>query len=64
VAILQLAQSQQAPLDLIHATTQIEQFLNNGKRFEIANAEVKKLRDAAKIEYVGEFEKTKPAPKK
>ncbi len=64
VAVLQLTQSQQAPLDLVHANTQIEQFLANGKRFEVANAEVKKLRDTAKIEYVGEFEKTKPAPKK
>ena len=60
VSILQLAQSQNAPLDLVHATTQIEQFLTNGKRFETANAEVKKLRDAAKIEYVGEFQNTKP----
>ena len=61
VAILQLAQSQQAPLDLVHATTQIEQYLTNGKKFEVANAEVKKLRDAAKIEYLGDFEKSKPA---
>ncbi len=61
VAILQLAQSQQAPLDVQHATLQIEQYLGNGKRLEIANAEVKKLRDAAKIEYLGDFEKSKPA---
>ena len=61
VAILQLAQSQQAPLDLVHATTQIEQYLTNGKKFEVANADVKKLRDAAKIEYLGDFEKSKPA---
>lgn len=59
-AILQLAQSQQAPLDVQHATSQIEQFLMNGKRLEIAKAEVKKLRDAAKIEYVGDFVNTKP----
>jgi EpsD family peptidyl-prolyl cis-trans isomerase len=59
-AILQLVQSQQAPLDLVHATAQIEQFLTNGKRFEVGNAEVKKLRDAAKIEYVGDFAATKP----
>ena len=60
VSILQLAQSQNAPLDLVHATTQIEQFLTNGKRFETANAEIKKLRDAAKIEYVGDFQNTRP----
>jgi EpsD family peptidyl-prolyl cis-trans isomerase len=60
VAILQLAQSQEAPLDLVHATAQIEQFLTNGKRFEVGNAEVKKLRDAARIEYIGEFASSKP----
>jgi len=63
VSILQLVQSQQAPLDPAHATTQIEQFLMNGKRMDLAKAEVKKLRDAAKIEYVGEFDKTKPVAK-
>lgn len=60
VAILQLAQSQPAALDLKQATPLIEQFLVNGKRLELAKAEVKKLRDAAKIEYVGEFTTTKP----
>lgn len=61
VAILQLVQSQQAPLDIQHATTQIEQFLTNGRRMEIGKAEVKKLRDAAKIEYLGEYANSKPS---
>jgi EpsD family peptidyl-prolyl cis-trans isomerase len=61
IAILQLAQSQPAPLDVQHATLQIEQYLMNAKRMEVAKAELKKLREAAKIEYVGEFASTKPA---
>jgi EpsD family peptidyl-prolyl cis-trans isomerase len=60
VAILQLAQSQQAPLDVQHATLQIEQYLMNARRLDIAKAEVRKLREAAKIEYLGEFALTKP----
>ncbi|MEO8442314.1 MAG: EpsD family peptidyl-prolyl cis-trans isomerase, partial [Betaproteobacteria bacterium] len=60
VAILQLAQSQQAPLDVQHATLQIEQYLMNAGRLEIAKAEVRKLRDAAQIEYLGEFGLTRP----
>jgi EpsD family peptidyl-prolyl cis-trans isomerase len=53
--ILQLAQSQQAPLDLKQATPLIEQFIQNGRRLELAKAEVKRLREAAKIEYAVQF---------
>ncbi len=55
VTILQLAQSQQAPLDIKQATPLIEQFIQNGRRLELAKAEVKRLREAAKIEYAVQF---------
>ena len=53
--ILQLVASQEQPVTEDKATPAIERFLLNQKRNELAQAEVKKLRDAAKIEYVGAF---------
>lgn len=53
--ILQLVASQEQPVPEDKATPAIERFLLNQKRNELAQAEVKKLRDAAKIEYVGAF---------
>jgi EpsD family peptidyl-prolyl cis-trans isomerase len=61
VAVLQLVQSRQAPLDLKQATAYIEQYLLNRKRMDSAKVEVKKLIDSAKIEYVGEFAVAKAA---
>jgi hypothetical protein len=43
------------PLDAKQAAPFIEQYLVNQKKLELARAEVKQLRDAAKIEYVGIF---------
>jgi hypothetical protein len=53
--ILQLVASQEQPVAEDKAAPAIERFLLNQKRKELAEAEVKKLRDAAKIEYVGAF---------
>jgi len=53
--IIQLVASQAQPVNETQATPAIERFLMNQKRNEMAKAELKKLRDAAKIEYVGAF---------
>ncbi len=55
--VVQVVASQAQPLDEAQAKPVIEQFLSNQKRTEIAAAELKKLREAAKIEYLGEFAK-------
>lgn len=58
MAIVQIAASQVQPLDEKQATPFIEQFLQNKSRMELAQSELKSLRAAAKIEYVGDFVKT------
>jgi EpsD family peptidyl-prolyl cis-trans isomerase len=66
--IIQLLASQEQPVTEIQATPAITAFLLNNKRSEVAQAEIKKLRDAAKVEYVGDFangaEQGKAAPEK
>lgn len=66
IAVVQLVQSQAQPLDEAKATPFIEQFIQNKARMELAQNEVKNLRAAAKIEYVGDFAKpveaAAPAP--
>jgi len=66
--LVQVAATEKQPLDEKQATPFIEQFLMNQKRLELARAEVKQAREAAKIEYVGTFAqaaaaKTPEAPK-
>lgn len=61
--IVTLAASQTQPLDETKATPFIEQYLLNQRRTELAAKEVKRLRDTAKIEYVGDFaDAAKAAP--
>ena len=53
-AVVQLEQAQDAPLSEREAAPLIGEFLAGRKRLELAAAEVKRLRQAARIEYVGE----------
>lgn len=57
VTVLQVVASQEQPLDEAKATPLIEQYLTARKRDDLARAELKRLREAAKIEYVGDFTK-------
>ncbi len=53
--LIQVAATEKQPLDEKQATPFIEQFLANQRRLELTRNEVKQLREAAKIEYVGSF---------
>lgn len=55
IIVLELVASRSAPVDENAAKPVIEQFLLNQRKAEIAKAEVKKLRESGKIEYMGEF---------
>lgn len=53
--ILVMAGSQEKPLTQEQARPAIERFLANSKKRELAEAELKKLKEKAKIEYLGEY---------
>jgi EpsD family peptidyl-prolyl cis-trans isomerase len=52
-SVVQLLHAEEAPLSEQQAAPVIEQFLAGRKRMELASAEVRKLRDSARIEYQG-----------
>lgn len=52
-SVVQLVHAEDAPLSEQQAAPLIEQFLAGRKRMELAAAEVRQLRNAARIEYVG-----------
>jgi len=56
-SVIQLAQAEDAPLSEPQAAPLIEQFLAGRRRLETAAAEVKRLREVATIEYLGEFKR-------
>jgi EpsD family peptidyl-prolyl cis-trans isomerase len=62
VQVLYLVGSRLQPVDEAAARPVIEQFLLNRARAERATKEIKALREAAKIEYVGQFAKPAAAP--
>jgi EpsD family peptidyl-prolyl cis-trans isomerase len=53
--VIQLIHAEDAPLAAEQANALIEQFLAGRKRMEVAAAEVKKLREGARIEYVAQI---------
>jgi len=57
VSVVQLVQAQAAPLSEQQAAPLIEQFLAARKRMELAAAEVRRLRDGARIEYAGDVKR-------
>ena len=54
-SVVQVAQVEEAPLSEEQAAPLIEQFLSGKQRLEVAAAEVKRLRETARIEYIGDF---------
>jgi len=56
-SVVQLLHVAEAPLSEQQAAPVIEQFLAARKRMELAAAEVRKLRDGARIEYVGDVKR-------
>jgi len=55
--VIQLIHAEDAPLNAEQANALIEQFLAGRKRLEVAAAEVKKLREGARIEYVAQVKR-------
>ena len=53
--VFRLAGSKSAPVTEAQATPRIQQYLFNRRSTEVVTAEMKKLKDAANIEYIGEF---------
>jgi len=56
-SVVQLLQAQEAALSEQQAAPLIEQFLAARRRMELAAAEVRRLRDGARIEYVGDIKR-------
>jgi hypothetical protein len=56
-SVLQLLEAAEAPLSLEQATPLIETFLAGRKRLALAEAEVKRLRETTRIEYVAQFKR-------
>ncbi|MEH0167522.1 EpsD family peptidyl-prolyl cis-trans isomerase [Paucibacter sp. JuS9] len=59
--VLYLQGSRSNPVDETRARPAIEQFLSNQRKAELAAKELKALREAAKIEYLGKFAEKAPA---
>ncbi len=55
IFVFRVAGSKSAPVTEAQATPRIQQFLFNRRSSDAATAELKRLKDAANIEYVGEF---------
>ncbi|HET7669935.1 MAG TPA: EpsD family peptidyl-prolyl cis-trans isomerase [Burkholderiales bacterium] len=56
-SVIQLIHAEEAPLGAEQANALIEQFLAGRRRLEFAEAEVKRLREGARIEYVAQLKR-------
>ena len=63
IAIAQIMSSQDAPVDQSKAKPLIERFLVNQSRNEAVQAEMKRIKDSAKVTLMGEFAAGAEAPK-
>lgn len=54
--VIELARAEEAPLTEAQAAPLIEKFLAGRRRLELAAAEVRKLRESASIQYVGDIQ--------
>jgi len=61
VAVVQLLQAEDAPLSEAEARPVIEQFLSARKRAQLSRYEIERLREKARIEYVGEYQVARSA---
>jgi hypothetical protein len=57
-SVVQLVYSEGAPLNFEQASALIENFLAGRKRLAVAQDEVKRLRETARIEYVAQFKQS------
>lgn len=55
-SVIQMLEVKDIPLDETRAKPLIERYLTNQKRMQLAQSEVKQLREHAKIEYLGKFQ--------
>jgi EpsD family peptidyl-prolyl cis-trans isomerase len=60
--VIHLVNSRSQPVTLERATPVIEQFLLNDRKRRLIADDIRALRSAAKIEYVGEYAANKPPP--
>ena len=60
--VMRILASQSAPVDEATAKPRIQQFLQNQQNTKAVTEEMKKLKEAAKIERIGEFAKVAEAP--
>ncbi len=60
--VILMVGSQAQPVTEAQAKPAIEKFLSNQKNLELASAEMKKVRDASKIEYLGDYVALGKAP--
>ncbi len=59
ISVIRIAASRSEPIDKSTALPQIQKFLENQGRQDAITRELKRLRDTARIEYFGEFDKIK-----